>query len=161
MSAIPFGMIGAVWGHALMGVDINLVSLMGLVALSGVVCNDSLILIDAVNQHRDSGMKPTDALIAGCTRRFRPIVLTSLTTFFGLLPIIVEKSAQASFLVPMAVSLGFGILAATFIMLLIVPACYLILEDFIANASDMAAELRERPTLIPAPIHDLARDAAE
>ena len=161
MSAIPFGMIGAVWGHAVMGVDINLVSLMGLVALSGVVCNDSLILIDAVNQHRNAGMNPTEALIAGCTRRFRPIVLTSLTTFFGLLPIIVEKSAQASFLVPMAVSLGFGILAATLIMLLIVPACYLILEDFVANATDMAAELHERPILIPAAIHDLARDAAE
>lgn len=161
MSAIPFGMIGAVWGHALMGVDISLVSLMGLVALSGVVCNDSLILIDAVNQNREAGMKPTDALIAGCTRRFRPIVLTSLTTFFGLLPIIVETSAQASFLVPMAVSLGFGILAATFIMLLIVPACYLILEDFIAGAAELAAELRERPMLVSPRHRDLSEEPAE
>ena len=145
----------------MMGVDISLVSMMGLVALSGVVCNDSLILIDAVNQNRDAGMTPTDALIKGCTRRFRPIVLTSLTTFLGLAPIIVETSAQASFLVPMAVSLGFGILAATFIMLLIVPSCYLILEDLIATTESLFARLRERPTLIPPQIRDLAREPAE
>ncbi|MDH3654992.1 MAG: efflux RND transporter permease subunit [Myxococcales bacterium] len=161
MSAIPFGMIGAVWGHALMGVEISLVSLMGLVALSGVVCNDSLILIDAVNQNREAGMAPIDAVIRGCTRRFRPIVLTSLTTFFGLAPIILEKSAQASFLVPMAVSLGFGILAATFIMLLIVPSCYLILEDLIAATRSVATHLRERPTIIPAPIRNVSSHAAE
>ncbi len=161
MSAIPFGMIGAVWGHALMGVDISLVSMMGLVALSGVVCNDSLILIDAVNQNRDAGMTATDALIKGCMRRFRPIVLTSVTTFLGLAPIIVGASAQASFLVPMAISLGFGILAATFIMLLIVPSCYLILEDAIETTQDLLTRLRGRPTLIPPQIRDLAREPAE
>jgi multidrug efflux pump subunit AcrB len=129
MSAIPFGMIGAVWGHAAMGLELSLVSVMGLVALSGVVCNDSLILIDAINKNREARMPLGHAVTQGCARRFRPVVLTSLTTFFGLMPMIAETSMQARFLVPMAVSLGFGILGATFIQLLIVPCSYVILED--------------------------------
>jgi multidrug efflux pump subunit AcrB len=129
MSAIPFGMIGAVWGHAAMGLELSLVSVMGLVALSGVVCNDSLILIDAINKNCEARMPLGHAVIQGCARRFRPVVLTSLTTFFGLMPMIAETSMQARFLVPMAVSLGFGILGATFIQLLIVPCSYVILED--------------------------------
>lgn len=160
MTAIPFGMIGAVWGHALMGMEISLVSLMGIVALSGVVCNDALILIDAVNQNRGAGMTATDALIEGCSRRFRPIVLTSITTFVGLAPIIAEKSAQASFLVPMAVSLGFGILVATCITLLIVPSCYLILEDLVAKVESFIAAPRRQSTSIrpatPVPLQEPA-----
>lgn len=127
--AVPFGVVGAFWGHALMGFGLSMISMMGIVALSGVVVNDSLILIDAVNRYRAQGMSAWDAVVAGGTRRFRPILLTSLTTFFGLSPMIVEPSVQARFLIPMAISLGFGVLFATLVLLVLVPAVYLIVED--------------------------------
>jgi len=129
LGAIPFGVVGAFWGHIVMGFDLSMISMMGIVALSGVVINDSLILIDAINNYRKEGYELWDAVVAGGTRRFRPILLTSLTTFFGLVPMILEPSVQARFLVPMAISLGFGVLFASFILLLIVPAGYLIIED--------------------------------
>ena len=151
MSAIPFGMVGAVWGHVVMGFSLSLMSMMGLVALSGVVVNDSLILIVSINRNREDGMGTWDAIIAGGARRFRPILLTSLTTFFGLAPMIWETSVQARFLVPMAVSLGFGVLAATFIMLLIVPCSYVILEDARRNMGNFFSRLRGRPTVPPPP----------
>ena len=127
--AIPFGFVGALWGHVLMGYDWSLMSLMGIVALSGIVINDSLILVVAINRYRAQGMELYEAVVAGGMRRFRPILLTSLTTFFGLAPMILETSVQARFLIPMAVSLGFGVMAATFITLLLVPAGYVILEE--------------------------------
>lgn len=128
MSAIPFGFIGAVLGHLALGFDLSLMSIMGLVALSGVVVNDSLILVVAANDFRQK-MPLLEAVVAAGKRRFRPIILTSLTTFFGLVPMIVETSVQAKFLIPMAVSLGFGVLFATFIILLLVPSLYLVVED--------------------------------
>ena len=128
--AIPFGFVGALWGHIIIGYDWSLMSTMGMVALSGVVINDSLILVVAINRfHRDDGMTKFDAVIAGGVRRFRPILLTSLTTFFGLAPMILETSVQARFLIPMAVSLGFGIMLATFVLLLVVPAAYMALDS--------------------------------
>jgi multidrug efflux pump subunit AcrB len=151
MSAIPFGMVGAVWGHVVMGFSLSLMSMMGLVALSGVVVNDSLILIVSINRNREDGMGTWDAIIAGGARRFRPILLTSLTTFFGLAPMIWETSVQARFLVPMAVSLGFGVLAATLIMLLIVPCSYVILEDARRSTGNFFARFRGRPTIPPPP----------
>ena len=151
MSAIPFGMVGAVWGHVIMGFSLSLMSMMGLIALSGVVVNDSLLLIVSINRFREEGMSLWEAVMAGGTRRFRPILLTSLTTFFGLAPMILETSVQARFLVPMAVSLGFGVLASTMIMLLIVPCAYLILEDARRNAGNFFARLRGRPTVPPPP----------
>jgi len=129
MTAIPFGMVGALAGHLLMGYDLSLLSGMGFVALSGVVVNDSIVLITAINAFRAQGMSLEEATIAGAARRFRPIMLTSLTTFLGLAPMIFEPSIQARFLVPMALSLGFGVLFATLITLLLVPAFYLGLED--------------------------------
>ena len=128
MSAIPFGVIGAVWGHLIMGLDLALLSLFGIVALSGVVVNDSLVLLSFYNQLLDEGQPRLEALLEAGAARFRPILLTSLTTFFGLLPMILEKSVQAQFLIPMAVSLGFGILFATFIILLGVPIAMRMLE---------------------------------
>ena len=130
MMAIPFGMVGAVWGHVLMGLDLALLSMFGVVALSGVVVNDSLVLLNSYNRLVRGGM--TDrrtALIQAGQRRFRPILLTSLTTFFGLLPMILEKSMQAQFLIPMAVSLGFGILFATSIILIGVPVIMFLLGN--------------------------------
>ncbi|MGM0574237.1 MAG: efflux RND transporter permease subunit [Myxococcota bacterium] len=130
MAAVPFGVVGAVIGHLIMGFGLSVVSMMGIVALAGVVVNDSLVLVHAANEFRhEDGMAPLEAVKAAGARRFRPILLTSLTTFFGLMPMILETSVQARFLIPMAVSLGFGILFATFIILGLVPAFYLIVED--------------------------------
>jgi multidrug efflux pump subunit AcrB len=130
MLAIPFGVVGAVLGHLLMGYSLSLMSMMGIVALSGVVVNDSLVLIDYANRQRLEGASALTAICAAGTRRFRPIILTTLTTFGGLAPMIFETSRQARFLIPMALSLGFGILFATLITLLLVPSLYLLIEDF-------------------------------
>ena len=133
MLAIPFGIVGAVIGHMLLGYDLSLVSLMGIIALSGVVVNDSLIMIDHVNRHRGD-RSAYDAIHEAGVRRFRPIILTTLTTFGGLTPIILETSSQAYQLIPMAISLGFGIVFSTAIILVIVPCLYVILED-VVNAT--------------------------
>ena len=129
MSIIPFGLIGAVVGHWIMGISLTLLSFMGMLALAGVVVNDSLVLVDYVNKQRLAGESIKRAVYQAGGRRFRPVLLTSLTTFAGLMPLLFEKSTQAQFLIPMAVSLGFGILFATLITLFIVPMNYLILED--------------------------------
>jgi multidrug efflux pump subunit AcrB len=129
MAAIPFGMIGAVIGHVLLGHPLSMPSLMGVVALAGVVVNDSLVLVSYVNAQRRKGVSLTEAVRNSGAARFRPILLTSLTTFAGLLPIMTETSFQAQFLIPMAISLAFGVLFATVVTLLLVPALYLILED--------------------------------
>lgn len=130
MLAIPFGIIGAILGHLLMGYNLSLMSMMGIVALAGVVVNDSLVLIDYANRRRLEGADSVEAIHAAGLRRFRPIVLTTLTTFGGLAPMIFETSRQARFMIPMALSIGFGILFATLITLILVPCLYLIIEDF-------------------------------
>ncbi|WP_300667647.1 efflux RND transporter permease subunit [Desulfoluna sp.] len=129
MFAIPFGMVGAILGHLLMGYDLSMLSLFGVIALSGVVVNDSLLMIDRINTNRSQGMATAEAVMEAGQRRLRPILLTSLTTFFGLVPMILETSVQAQFLIPMAISLGFGILFATLITLILIPSLYMILED--------------------------------
>jgi len=129
MSAIPFGIVGAVIGHLIMGLNVTFLSLFGMVGLAGVVVNDSLVLIHATNRIRGEGFAPSEAIIRAGTLRFRAILLTSLTTFAGLMPMILERSLQAKFLIPMAVSLGYGVLFATVITLIIIPCLYLILED--------------------------------
>jgi multidrug efflux pump subunit AcrB len=129
MLAIPFGIVGAILGHMLMGYDLSMMSTMGIVALAGVVVNDSLLMVVTINRVRDDGKPLLEAVIIGGALRFRPIILTSLTTFFGLFPMILETSVQARFLIPMAISLGFGVIFATFITLLLVPAAYMILAD--------------------------------
>lgn len=129
MSVIPFALIGAVLGHMWHGLALTNLSLFGLLALAGVVVNDSLVLVDFINRRRAEGMPLREALEHAGVARFRAIVLTSLTTFAGLLPLITEKSTQAQFLIPMAISLGYGILAATLITLILVPAQFLIARD--------------------------------
>ena len=132
MSVIPFGMIGAVVGHWLLGIPISLLSLFGIIALAGVVVNDSLILVDFVNRHRRAGEARIDAAIKATRARFRAIVLTSLTTFLGLAPIVFfETSLQAQLVIPMATSLAFGIVFATVITLGLIPILYLIGDDFV------------------------------
>ncbi|MBT8353210.1 MAG: efflux RND transporter permease subunit [Desulfofustis sp.] len=129
MAAIPFGIIGSVFGHLIMGYNLSLMSLMGIVALSGIVINDSLVLIDYANKQRLKGLSSTVAVSAAGVRRFRPVVLTTFTTFCGLAPMIFESSRQARFMIPMAISLGFGIAFATVITLVLMPCLYLMMED--------------------------------
>jgi multidrug efflux pump subunit AcrB len=130
MLSIPFGFVGAIIGHILLGYELSIMSIFGLVALSGVIVNDSLVLIVTTNKfRREENFPAFESIMRAATIRFRPIILTSLTTFFGLSPMIFESSMQARFLIPMAVSLGFGVLFGTFIILLVIPAAYLILED--------------------------------
>ncbi len=129
MTAIPFGFIGAILGHAIMGLEISIMSFLGFVALTGVVVNDNLVLVDFINRRRREGAGLMEAVSSAGVARFRPILLTSLTTCASLTPFLLERSVQAMFLVPMAVSLAFGVLFATSISLLLVPSGYLILED--------------------------------
>ena len=129
MVAIPFGLVGAVIGHIIMGYSLSVLSLFGIVALSGVVVNDSLVLIDMANRCRKENLLASDAIHKAALQRFRPIMLTTLTTFGGLAPMIFEQSRQARFLIPMAISLGYGIVFATVITLVIVPSVYLIVDD--------------------------------
>lgn len=124
MSAIPFGIIGAMVGHLLMGINLSMFSFFGIIALSGVVVNDSLLMVDFIGRAREEGMSRIDAAMNAGTQRFRAIILTSLTTFFGLLPITLETSLQAQLVIPMAVSLAFGIVFATVITLIWVPCLY-------------------------------------
>jgi multidrug efflux pump subunit AcrB len=129
MLAIPFGIIGALIGHLIMGYNLSFFSMVGIVGLTGVVVNDSLVLIHATNRLHHQGFSAHEAVVRAAGLRFRAIMLTSLTTFAGLTPMILERSVQAQFLIPMALSLGFGVLFATFITLLLIPCNYMILQD--------------------------------
>ncbi len=140
MSVIPFGIIGAIIGHWIMGKTINMMSIYGFIALTGVVVNDSLILVDFINRAKGSGKRMIDVVMDAGTQRFRAILLTSLTTFFGIFPLYFEGSLQAQFIIPMAISLGFGIVFATVITLFLIPALYLIKEDIHGLLSRRKAE---------------------
>ena len=132
MSLIPFGLVGAIFGHLLLGIDLTIISMYGIVALAGVVVNDSLVLVDYINRRRVEGLPLVNAIRNASRARFRAIILTSVTTFLGLTPLLLEKSIQAQFLIPMAISLAFGILFSTVIALLFLPSSYLILEDILS-----------------------------
>ncbi len=145
MLAIPFGLIGALWGHMLMGFDFSMFSVIGIMALTGIVVNDSLVLVDYIEGLRSSdGIGAAEAVLRGGQRRFRAIFLTTLTTFAGLTPLLLEQSVQARFMIPMAVSLAFGVVFATVITLLLIPAFYLILEDLKELAGRWMHRLTQR-----------------
>ena len=129
MGVIPFGIIGAVVGHIVLNMSFSMMSFFGVIALSGVVVNDSLIMVDFINSAIARGENILKAVVDSGCLRFRAILLTSLTTFFGLLPMLLESSVQAQFVIPMAVSLGFGIIFATVITLILIPCLYIVLED--------------------------------
>ena len=126
MAAIPFGLLGALLGHLLLGIPLGILSMFGIVALSGVIINGSLVLIDFLNENLEMGMPPEEAMIAAAKTRFRPIMLTAVTTFLGVAPITFETSLQAQFLIPMSASLGFGVLIGTSLLMLIIPALAII-----------------------------------
>jgi multidrug efflux pump subunit AcrB len=134
MSVIPFGIVGAIFGHLIMGMPLSVLSLCGIIALSGVVVNDSLLMVDLVTRLEKQGVPRREAALQAGPARFRPILLTSFTTFFGLLPMLWEPSLQAKFLKPMATSLAFGILFATLITLMLIPSIYMIVDDFVKLA---------------------------
>ena len=133
LTAVPFGIMGAIFGHLILDWQISMMSFLGVIAAAGVVVNDNLVLIDRINQLRAAGHALLDALLQGAEDRFRPIILTSLTTFIGLLPIMSETSMQAQFLIPMVTSLAFGVLFATGVTLLLVPSLYLLGEQLAAR----------------------------
>jgi multidrug efflux pump subunit AcrB len=128
--AVPFGFVGAVFGHAVMGLDMTMFTMIGLVAVTGVVVNDSLVLLSAVSEARAQGMALPEALETACASRFRPIFLTTITTFLGLTPLLLERSTHAQDLKPMAVTLAFGEIVSTVVILFVVPAVYAVFEDF-------------------------------
>jgi len=128
--SIPFGIIGALFGHIIMGLSLSILSMLGIVALSGIVVNDALVLIShAVKLEQKGDLSPHKIIKSAGIQRFRPIILTTLTTFFGLAPMILETSRQARILIPMAVSIGFGILFASLITLVLIPSLYLVIND--------------------------------
>jgi multidrug efflux pump subunit AcrB len=146
MTAIPFGIVGAVLAHLVLGMDLSILSMFGIVALAGVVVNDSLVMVDYVNRQVAERIPLGEAIRVAGGARFRPILLTSLTTAAGLLPIILEKSLQARFLIPMALSLAGGVLFATLITLMMIPCGYLVLEDI----QQAARRMLRRPEPVPA-----------
>ncbi|MBM9512206.1 efflux RND transporter permease subunit [Desulfogranum marinum] len=148
MMAIPFGLVGAVLGHMMMGYNLSVMSMMGMVALSGVLVNDSLVLIDFANKQMAKGIQPYQAIHAAGIRRFRPIVLTTLTTFGGLAPMIFETSRQARFMIPMALSLGYGIVFATTIVLVLIPCLFMITVDVAALLSRNSVTEKENCTVL-------------
>lgn len=146
MMAIPFGVVGAILGHLIMGYAISLISLLGIVALTGVVVNNALVMIDYANRRRLSGDSALAAIHRAGLRRFRPILLTTITTFGGLAPMIFETSRQARFMIPMAISLGYGVVFATLVTLILVPCLYMIIEDAVGLVRNVTTEEDDEKT---------------
>jgi multidrug efflux pump subunit AcrB len=145
MAVIPFGIIGALIGHLLLSIPLGVLSMFGIIALSGVIVNGSLLLIDFINENVANGMEIEEAIITGAKSRFRPIMLTSLTTFLGVAPITFETSIQAQFLIPMSASLGFGVLFGAFILQLLIPALAVLEHKAKRRISARWKRLRARP----------------
>ena len=143
MAAIPFGLIGALFGHAVMGIDLTILSLFGIFGLSGIVVNDSIILVTFYKQLREQGMATTEAIIEAASHRLRAVLLTSLTTIGGLTPLLFETSRQAQFLIPMAVSISFGLMFATVLVLLVIPALLSVHESIAERLGNKTLQVKE------------------
>ena len=151
----------AVWGHGIQGIQLNTLSIYGIIALTGIVINDSIVLVDRINRNLKKGMKIKEAVRLGSLSRLRPILLTSMTTSLGLSPIIFETSRQAQFLIPMAVSVGYGILFGTLVMLLIVPAGYLIINDMRVFFARLVTRETPSPESVEPAVRELQTPAME
>jgi multidrug efflux pump subunit AcrB len=151
MAIIPFGVIGAIWGHFLLGIELTMFSLFGIVALTGVVVNDAIVLIDFINLRVREGLPLKEALVTACTGRLRPVFLTSVTTIAGLLPILLERSFQAQIVIPMATSLAFGLLASTLLVLFLVPSLYYIYVLMSGGGAHVAHDDDDDDSTPPAP----------
>jgi multidrug efflux pump subunit AcrB len=161
-SLIPLAVVGAIWGHGLHGIQVNTLSIYGIIALSGIVINNSVVLIDKLNKNLKDGMKLQEAVLQAGLARFRPIILTTLTTVAGLAPIILETSRQAQFLIPMAISVAYGLMFGTLVLLLVLPAQYLIINQLrvFMNGAPWRKEYPEREAVEPA-IRQLREDVSE
>ncbi|MEO0960625.1 MAG: efflux RND transporter permease subunit, partial [Pseudomonadota bacterium] len=137
MIAIPLGLIGAVTGHYLLGIPLGLLSIFGIIGLAGVVINNSLVMIDLYNEYLAKGYDVAEAVVEGTKDRFRPILLTSVTTFLGVYPLIMETSLQAQFLIPLAVSIGYGVLIGTGVIIFAIPAVFILLHRVTAGISSL------------------------
>ncbi|MGB1035014.1 MAG: efflux RND transporter permease subunit, partial [Primorskyibacter sp.] len=142
MLAIPLGLVGAVAGHLIMSVPVSLLSIFGIIGLAGVVINNSLVMVDLYNEYLGRGMALQEAVVQGTKDRFRPILLTSVTTFLGVYPLIMETSLQAQFLIPLAISIGYGVLFGTVIVVLCVPAVFVLQAQAVSGLGGMARLLR-------------------
>ncbi len=150
MSIIPFGVLGAIWGHGIQGIQLSFLSIYGFIALAGIIINDGIVLIHQINRNLRAGQSVEEAVFNGAVARLRPILLTSLTTAFGLAPLILETSRQAQFLIPMAISVAYGLLFGTFLLLLVLPAGFLVLNRLRLLAAHAHQRLRAwMPALIP------------
>ena len=149
MSAIPLGLIGAVTGHFIMGIPLTILSVFGIIGLAGVVINNSLVMVDVFNEHINEGMDVREAVVLGTKQRFRPILLTSLTTFLGVYPLIMETSLQAQFLIPLAVSIGYGVLFGTVIIVLTVPAIFMAQHYVVKSLKGAYSAFVEGPEHVP------------
>ena len=130
MLAIPLAMIGVIWGHLLLGFDFTMPSMVGFVSLAGIVVNDSILLVGYIKSHEQDGMSVHDSVIASARERFRAVFITSATTIAGMLPLLLETSTQAQVLQPLVVSIVFGMLSSTLLILLVLPCLYMLLKDF-------------------------------
>jgi multidrug efflux pump subunit AcrB len=147
MAAIPLSLIGVIWGHLLLGLELSMPSVMGFASLAGVVVNDSILLVEFLKRRAREGLSIPEAAKRASRERFRAVLLTSLTTIAGLLPLLSEKSLQAQVLIPLVTSLVFGLLAATLLVLLVVPALFAILDDLgLTSASTTRASYSETAT---------------
>ncbi len=160
-SLIPIGILGAVWGHGIQGIQVNILSLYGIIALSGIIINDSIVLVDQINRNLRDGQKVYDAVFNAGLSRLRPILLTTLTTAFGLAPLIFETSRQAQFLIPMAVSVAYGLLFGTFILLMILPASFLVLNRIRVLIGNLFASAKLSPEYVEPAVREVKRPALE
>ncbi|MEO1406038.1 MAG: efflux RND transporter permease subunit, partial [Pseudomonadota bacterium] len=141
MIAIPLGLIGAVTGHYILGIPLGLLSIFGIIGLAGVVINNSLVMIDLYNEYLARGYEVAEAVVAGTKDRFRPILLTSVTTFLGVYPLIMETSLQAQFLIPLAVSIGYGVLIGTVVIIFAIPAVFVLIHRVTSAAKSISGAL--------------------
>lgn len=146
MAVVPFGLVGAVTGHLLLGYDLTVLSLIGLIGLSGILVNDSIILVSTIEEKRRAGTPLHEALVSGSRDRVRAVLLTSMTTIGGLAPLLFETSLQAQFLIPMAITLVFGLLLATLLVLVVVPALIAIQGDIGTLRKRLLARMAGRRT---------------
>jgi multidrug efflux pump subunit AcrB len=155
-SLIPFGILGAIWGHGIQGLQVNMLSLFGIIALSGIIINDSIVLVDRINRNLRDDQTVLEAVHNAGLSRLRPILLTTLTTALGLAPLILETSRQAQFLIPMAVSVAYGLIFGTFLLLIVLPAAFLCFNSIRVN---VATFLRRGETITPETVEPAVREA--
>lgn len=158
---IPFGVIGAFWGHGIQGIQVNTLSIYGILALTGIIVNDSIVLVDRINRNLKSGMLVMDAVFDSGVARLRPILLTTFTTSFGLAPLIFETSRQAQFLIPMAVSLAYGLLFGTFLILMVLPASFLIINQIRVNWMKLYHGIEVTPEAVEPAVKELALNTSD